>query len=329
MRAKSGAALRGVSEKPEELRRLLRHRDQDAIQLLAAELLAMRQPSHIARQILHLAARNRYAEVLPGDVLHLVGFVENHGGIVGDDRAALVFLHREIGEEQMVIDDDQVAFAGLLVHARDEAALELRALLAAAQLAARVHLGPCRAVLRQALDLRAIARFGGLLPGLNDLKIGDLFQSRQHGLFFGIVDLLAAGVVGAALHVAGAQRAQVFLQERNVLEEKLFLEIFRSRGNDDALPGENRGNQIRQSLAGSRAGFDDQVFLVGQRAFHGFRHVELALAVFVTGVPLGKQSFTAKELADGESFGGCSHLLDDSTSGWKPLRRISRMPAPT
>ena len=50
-------------------------------------------------------------------------------------------------------------------------------------------------------------------------------------------------------------------------------------------------------------------FLSRQRAFNGFRHLELALAVFVIGVPLGKQSFAAKELADRESFGGCSHLL--------------------
>ena len=164
------------------------------------------------------------------------------------------------------------------------------------------------------LDLRAIAGFGGLFPGLDDLKIGDLFQARQHRLLFGVVDLLAAGVVGAPFHVAGAQRAQVFLEERNVLEEELFLEILGPCGDDDALAGEDRGNQVRQSFAGARAGFDDQVFLLGQRAFHGFRHLELALAVFVTGVPLGKQSFTAKELADGESLGGCSHLQHDSSS---------------
>ena len=106
----------------------------------------------------------------------------------------------------------------------------------------------------------------------------------------------------------------MLFEERNVLEEELFLEILGARGDDDALAGENRGNQVRQRLPGARAGLDDQVFLVGQRAFHGFRHLQLALAVFVTGVPLGKQSFTAKELADGESFGGCSHLQHDSSS---------------
>ena len=67
------------------------------------------------------------------------------------------------------------------------------------------------AVLREALDFGAIACFRGLFPLLNDLKIGDLFQSLEYWFLFGIVDLLAAGVVGAAFHVAGAQwRPSVF-----------------------------------------------------------------------------------------------------------------------
>ena len=37
-------------------------------------------------------------------------------------------------------------------------------------------------------------------------KVGDFFQAFEHRLLFGVVDLLAAGVIGAALHVADAQR---------------------------------------------------------------------------------------------------------------------------
>ena len=42
------------------------------------------------------------------------------------------------------------------------------------------------------------------------------------------------------------------------------------------LPERIAGNQIRQRLAGAGAGFDDQVLLLGERAFHGFGHLELA-----------------------------------------------------
>ena len=198
-----------------------------------------------------------------------------------------------------------------LVHRGDEAALELRTLLAGAQLAARVDLGPGGARFRQRLDLGAIAGFGGLLPLADDLEVGDLFEAVEDRLLFGIVDFLAAGVVAAALHVAGAQRAQVLFQERNVLEEELFLQILGAGGNHHALAGENRRDQIRQRLAGAGAGFDNQVLLFGQRGFDGFGHGELPGAKFVVRVPFGKQSLTAKELAHGEWFGCGRHLLDD------------------
>ena len=69
----------------------------------------------------------------------------------------------------------------------------------------------------------------------DDLEIGDLFQALEHRLLFGVVDFLAAGVVGAALHVADAQRRpRCFCEERDVFEEKLFLKILGAGGNDDA-----------------------------------------------------------------------------------------------
>ena len=97
----------------------------------------------------------------------------------------------------------------LLVHGGDEAALELRTLLSGAQLAARVDLGPGGASFGERLNLGAVAGFGGLLPLADDAEVGDFFQAVEDGLFFGVVNFLAAGVVAAALHVAGAQRAQV------------------------------------------------------------------------------------------------------------------------
>ena len=96
--------------KAEEPRRAFAKRNQNPIELLRSETLAMRQASHVASQFLELVARNRDAEILARDILHVVRLVEDHGGVVGDDRAAIVFLHREIGEKQVMIDDDHVAF---------------------------------------------------------------------------------------------------------------------------------------------------------------------------------------------------------------------------
>ncbi len=53
-------------------------------------------------------------------------------------------------KKQMVIDDDDVAFLGPLMHERDEAALKLLALLAGAEIRAGIDLGPRRKIAREA-----------------------------------------------------------------------------------------------------------------------------------------------------------------------------------
>ena len=185
--------------------------------------------------------------------------------------------------------------SGALVHQGDEAALEVGALLAGAQVGAGIHLGPGGAGFRQRLDFGAVAEFGGLLPLADDLEIGHFFQAGEHRLLFGVVDLLAAGVVVAALHVADLERPRkVLLQERDVLEEELLLQVLGAGGDHDALAGEQRRHQVGERLAGARAGFDDQVALVGQGRFHGLGHLHLAGPEFVIGMPLGERPAAEK-----------------------------------
>ena len=166
-----------------------------------------------------------------------MGFIEDHGIVIGQQAAfELLVAEGEVGEEEMVIDDDDVAFGGALVHEGDEAALKVGALLAAAELAARVDLGPGGAALRQGADFGAIADFGGLLPVADDLEIGHFLQAVEDGFLVGVVDLLAAGVVVAALHVADLQGAgKMLLEEGDILEKELLLEIFGASGDHDAF----------------------------------------------------------------------------------------------
>src|SRR6476659_6153115 len=109
---------------------------------------------------------------------------------------------REIGKEQMMIDDDDVALQRPLMHRCEEASLELLALLPAAQVAPGIHLGPRRAVFRERFDFGTIAGDRRFLPLTDDLEVGDFLQSPEHGLSLGIVDFLAANKVRAPLHVA-------------------------------------------------------------------------------------------------------------------------------
>ena len=198
-----------------------------------------------------------------------------------------------------MIDDDDIAFERLLMHARDEAPVELGALLTAATIRAGIDLGPRAARFRERFDFGAIAGFAGFFPLADDLKIGDFFQSFEHGLAFGVVNFLPAGVIRPAFHIAGAKRAQMLLKERNVLEEKLFLQILGAGGDDHSLARQDGGNQIGERFAGACAGFDDQMFFIGERGFDSLRHFELAVAILVVRVPFGKQTFPAEELPNG------------------------------
>ena len=227
-------------------------------------------------------------------------------------------LQRQVGEEQVVVDDHDVAGVRALVHQGEEAAVELLALLAGAKIAARVHFGPGAARFRQLLDLRAVAEFGGLLPGLDHLEIGDFFQAGQHRFAVGIVDLLPAGVVVAALHVADAQRARkMLLQKGNVLEEELLLQVLGAGGDHDALAGEDCGHQVGQRLAGTRAGLHDQMFAVRQRRFHRFGHGQLAGTVFVIRMPLGKRAVPREEpVHAGSGFDIGGHAGVNSIVAW-------------
>src|ERR1039458_6069498 len=131
---------------------------------------------------------------------------------------------RQVSAEQVMIDDDDVALGGAAAHLGDETAVKLLALRADAAVGARIQLGPQMAVLRQFGQLRAVAAFGGLLPVADDAELADLFQSVQQRLSGEVVELLAAEIIAAALHVADAQFAEMLAQKRNVFEEELLLQ---------------------------------------------------------------------------------------------------------
>ena len=151
----------------------------------------------------------------------------------------------------------------------------------------------------QRLDFRAVAELGGLLPLADDLEIGDFFEAREHrGSCRHVVDLLPAGVVVAALHVADLQRPrEVLLEKRNVFEEELLLQILGAGGDHDALARQERRNQIGERLAGAGAGLDNQVPFIAKGRLHRLGHVHLAGAVFVVWMPFRERAAAGKKPA--------------------------------
>ena len=147
-------------------------------------------------------------------------FIENDGGIFGQDRAEIVLADGEIGEKEMMIDDDQVGFVRPLVHRRDEATLKFRALLPGTQVAARVDAIPKLGVVGQERQFAAIAGFRQLLPVFNLRKPVDFVDPFQDRLALHLMDFLPAKEIRAALHQRRLQIGrEMLLQEGNVLLE--------------------------------------------------------------------------------------------------------------
>ena len=113
------------------------------------------------------------------------------------------------------------------------------------------------------------------------MKLLDLFETVEERIVAQGVELVAAEIVAAALHVANLQRAEERFEERNVFEEELLLQIFRAGGDDDALLAlasqAQGGQKIGQGLAGAGAGFDDEVALLLESRLDGPGHLVLAL----------------------------------------------------
>ena len=175
-------------------------------------------------------------------------------------------------------------------------------------------LRPGGAFFGQRADLGAVADFGGLFPVLDDLEIGDLFEAGENRGVFGVVNLLAAGVVAAAFHVADAQgAADDLFEERNVAEEELFLQGFGAGGDDDALFGKQRGDEISQRFAGSGAGFDDQLAAFVESAFDGERHLHLTGTRLEGGVRGGQRAAGQEEAF----VSGLAPRLVQLASSWR------------
>ncbi len=113
-----------------------------------------------------------------------------------------------------------------------------------------------------------------------------------------VVELLAAKIIAAALHVADAQLAQMLLQKRNIFVEELLLQCLGAGRDDDALAGANDRQQIRQRLAGAGARFDDQVPLLLQCLLDGLGHLQLSAAKLVRRMRARQQASGAEELVE-------------------------------
>ena len=258
-----------------------------------------------------------------------MGFVEDDGTGGGKDAGigcvTGLQLDVEVGEKEVVVDDDDFGLERLASHAGDEAVFPIRAGLAETGVGAGVELVPEQGVFGDAGEFGAVAGGGRGLPCGDVVELLDFFQARQHGGVAQGVEFGLAEIVGAPFHVADIERtvliAEHGLKKGNVLEVELLLQVLGAGGDDDTLAtlaGEAEcGQQVGEGFAGAGTSFDDEVPLVFECAFDGGCHFILAAAVFEGERGLGEDAAGREEIVQGGEpetrsarDGGCGgHLI--------------------
>ena len=106
-----------------------------------------------------------------------------------------LLLDAEVGEEEVVVDDDDVGLEGFAAHGGDEAALPVGAGLAEAGFGAGIELLPERRGFGEGVDLGAVAGFGGFFPWSDVVELVDLFEAVEERVVAQRVELVAAEIV--------------------------------------------------------------------------------------------------------------------------------------
>src|SRR5579862_4680538 len=264
----------------------------------------------VARQLVEAVTRNLPAEIVARHILDFVRLVEHHRRILRKNRPEIVLADRQVRKKERVIHDNQIRFLRPLVHRRDEAVLEFRALLPRAKIAARVNPVPKLGIVRQKGQFAPVARLRQFFPILDLREPIHLVDALQHRLPHHLVHLFPAEKVRPPLHQRCFQiRCEMFFQEGNVFLKQLLLKRLRRSRNHHPPPAAYRGNQIRQRLASSGASFDHHMLMFLKCFVSHARHLQLRRAKLVPRMPLFEQSSGPKDLLDRYLFSFSSRFF--------------------
>ncbi len=199
----------------------------------------------------------------------------------------------EIGEEQVMIDDDEAGLLRRLSHPRNEALIEVPALGPDARVGRRAHVSPHRVVLRDGVELRAVPRVGPLEPGHDAVERG----VDQRGCDR-LRESSFADVVREPFHHGDADaNPERFFEQRHVLGHDLLLQCLGRGGDHHLLAAEDGGHQVRERLAGPCSRLDEQRMLARERVLDRLRHRDLAGPVLVAREALAQQRPGSEDVA--------------------------------
>ena len=125
-------------------------------------MVTLQRDFHVAAQFLKARIADGNSKVASRNVFQFVRFVENHGADFRQDsgigRIFGQLLDGEVGEKQMMVDDDDVALHRPSMHLGDEAFVPGAALLSQAGVGTGVELVPESAGFRKRCQFGLVSR---------------------------------------------------------------------------------------------------------------------------------------------------------------------------
>ena len=161
----------------------------------------------VAREVGELARRQLFAEEQRGRVRQLVRLVEDQRVARRQELGQPFVAQHHVGEEQMVVDDDDIRLERGLARLQHEAVGMKRAFRAEAVVARRRDERPDRGVLRNVGERAAIAGFRRARERDDLRQVPRVVARRQATLGRGALEMMVADVVRAALRAARASPA--------------------------------------------------------------------------------------------------------------------------
>jgi hypothetical protein len=250
------------------------------------------------------------AEMFTGDVFDGVGFVEDGQVVLGEIIDA-GDAEGQVGEEEGVVDDEEIAALHALFGGLPEAVFEVGAFFAQAIVVFGADFVPDAGF----GDGREIGEgaVGGVGGPLFDLPEGiDLFFVFEECVLAlsGLFEAALAEVIAAAFDEDGGEFIGVDgLEERDVLVDELFLEGDGVGGDDDAFfvfDGEvDGGQEIGEGFADAGAGLDEEMMVLGEGFLDGGGHLQLLGTEFeLVSESSGDDAAGGEDVVEGGAHGG-------------------------
>ena len=262
----------------------------------------------IARELGELPGRQLLAEKERRRVGQLMRLVEDQRIARGQELGEALVPQHHVGEEQMMVDDDDVRFERRLARLQHEAVGVERAFGAEAVVARRRDERPDRRVLRDVGQRAAIAGLGRAGERDDLRQVPRVVARRKAPVGRGSLEMMVADVVRAALEQRERDRnLQRVAHERQVALEELVLQRLGAGGHDHLAAVQERRHEIREGLAGAGAGLGDQCAAARDRVRDGVGHRELLRAKAKAGQRAGQEAALAEDrgqLAVGDARAG-------------------------